>query len=114
MAQYRKDWARITEGKGANRGALTQTQSAAIQQRAQVQVDKEFKDNRFLADYKKQYPGFSDVQLRQQRLNEKIRSLKEHNMSYDLGAFDEGGGTFNPYYSNSPPEGAGIVDMRSR
>jgi hypothetical protein len=114
MAQYRKDWARITEGKGANRGALTQAQSAAIQQRAQVQVDKEFKDNRFLADYKKQYPGFSDVQLRQQRLNEKIRSLKEHNMSYDLGAFDEGGGTFNPYYSNSPPEGAGIVDMRSR
>lgn len=106
MAQYRKDWVRVMGERGSNRGALTQAQSAAIQQKAQAQVDKEFKDLKFLMDYKKQYPGFSDVQLRQQRVQEVMPHLINAVQSE----------ISNPYYSSSRPsaEDAEIVDMRSR
>ena len=93
-------------GRGSAGTTLTAAQSAAIQQRAQAQADKEFKDLKFLMDYKKQYPGFSDVQLRQQRVQEVMPSLINDAQSE----------VHNPYYSSSRPsaEDADIVDMRSR
>ena len=110
MAEYRKNWARIMGGREASRGALTQAQSAAIQQKVQTQVDKEFKDPRFLMDYKKQYPNFSDTQLRQQRAQEVIQQVMPSLINAAQSEVP------NPYYSSRRPsaEDADIVDMRSR
>ena len=121
QAEHFRAEARIAPAKAAKLNAeanwytergntMTPWQSAAIQQKVQTQVDKEFKDARFLMDYKKKYPNFSDTQLRQQRAQEVIQKVMPSLINAAQSEFS------NPYYSSRRPsaEDADIVDMRSR